>query len=456
MALRTFVTMTGAVLALVMTAALPLRGVEAQTLDVQRVVSDQGIEAWLVEDHANPIISMEVAFRGGAALDPEGKAGLANLASGLLDQGAGGMDSQAFQKRLAENAIRMSFSARRDSLGASLQTLRENRDTAADLLSLALTQPTFDEKAVERRKAQVLAGIAAGSERPQTIAGKAFSRLLFPNHPYGTPVVGTRETVPAITPKDLHEFVSTRPARKRMVIGVSGAIEPEELKDFLDRAFADLPESLPEPAAIPDTAPKAAGETVVIERDIPQSWVVFGHEGVRRDHPEYYTAAVVNYILGGGSFASRLYEQVREERGLVYSVYTYLDPREHAALLAGGLGTGNAQVGEAVEVVREQWRRLAEEGPTREEVEDAKTYLIGNFALNLASTSDIASVLRAIQLHDLGIDHLERRDDLIESVTFEDARRFAGKLLDPDALTVVAVGKPEGLEPTRPAPEEGS
>ncbi len=454
MALRSYLTMAGAVLALAVPLALGAAG-PARALDVQRVVSEQGIEAWLVEDHANPIISMNLAFRGGAALDPEGKAGVANLASALLDQGAGDLDSQEFQEALAQNAIKMSFSARQDSFGASMQTLRENRDLAAELFALALTEPRFDEGAVERRKSQILAGIAQRAERPQTIASQAFARLLFPDHPYGRPTEGTRETVPEITAEDLRDFVGTRFSRDNLVIGVSGAIEPEELKPLLDQAFGALPEAPARSVDVADAQPQAAGETVVIERNVPQSWVVFGQEGVRRDDPDYYAVSVVNHILGGGSFASRLYKHVREDRGLVYSVYTYLDPREHTALFSGGFGTSNAQVGEAMTVVRDEWRRLAEEGPSEEEVEDAKSYLIGSFALQLSSTGNIASVLRAIQFHDLGIDHLERRSELIESVSHEDAKRLAAELLNADSLRIVAVGQAEGLEPTRPAPEEG-
>lgn len=442
--------------ALVLLAALPARAVE-----VQRVVSDQGIEAWLVEDHANPVISMSFAFKGGAALDPEGKPGVANLVSGLLDEGAGDLDSQAFQAALARDAIKLSFDAARDNFYGDLRTLSEHRARAAELLALALTQPRFDAKPVARIKSQVLAGIRNDATKPQARASKAFRRLLFPDHPYGKPVDGTAESLSAIQTADLADFAETRLVRDRLIVGVAGDITPEALKDLLDTAFADLPQSTGDLPEVPAVTPQGAGggagggagEVVVLDQDIPQSWITFGHGGIARGDPDYYAANLVNYILGGGGFASRLFNEVREKRGLAYSVGTRLNPRAHGHVLAGGLGTGNARAGEALSVVRAQWRRMAEEGPTQEELADAKTHVTGSFPLRLSSTKGIASILVAIQREDLGIDYIDRRKALIEDVTLEQARRVAAELLDADALTVVAVGQPEGIAATRPPPD---
>lgn len=424
----------------------------AHAVEVQRVVSPGGIEAWLVEDHTNPIISLDLAFRGGAALDPEGKDGLANLASGLIDEGAGDLDSRAFQSKLQDLSIRLSFDAGMDAFTGELMTLTENRDIAFDLLRLALTEPRFDPEPVERIRSQVQAILANDSEDPRDIAGRVFRRLLFPDHPYGREARGRPATVAAITVNDLRRFVERRFARDMLVIGVVGDVTPEELATLLDSTFLALPETAA-PFEVPDVEPAAAGETVVVEKDVPQSIVVFGHQGIARDDPDFYAAYTVNYILGGGGFASRLYEEVREKRGLAYSVYSYLNTMEHAELVAGGVGTQNERVGESLELIRAEWRRMAEDGPTEKELNDAKTYLTGSFPLRFSSSGRISNMLVGMQLEELGIDYLDRRNDLVEAVTLEDARRVARRLYDPKKLTVVVVGRPEGVTATRPTPD---
>jgi len=432
--------------ALILTAALPARAIE-----VQRVISAGGIEAWLVEDHSNPIIFLDLAFRGGAALDPAGKEGLANLVSGLIDEGAGELDSQAFQGRLAELSISLSFSSGRDTFSGEMMTLTENRETAFELLRLALTEARFDDEPVARIRSQILAGLARDSQNPKSIVGRTMSKVLFPEHAYGRPVSGTPATVPAITADDLRRFVAERFARDVMVVGVVGDIAAEELARRLDQTFLGLPKTAV-PAEVAETTPDAQGGVVVIERDMPQSIVAFGHVGIARDDPDYYAAYVVNYILGGGGFSSRLYAEVREKRGLAYSVYSYLNPLERAALVMGGVATQNGRVAESLELIRAEWRRMAEAGPSETEVHDAKTYLTGSFPLRFSSSGRISGMLAGMQLHHLGIDYLERRNGLIEAVTLEDARRVAARLYDADKLTVVVIGRPDGITATRPAP----
>ena len=247
-----FPVLAGAALALLL--AVPA----ARAVEVQRVVSPGGVEAWLVEDHSNPIVSLELAFRGGAALDPEGKAGLAHLASKLLDEGAGDLDSRAFRERLESNAIRLSFGARRDSLHGSLQTLNDTRDMAFELLRLALTEPRFDAEPVRRIKSQVQAKLARDAEDPRDIAGRTFSRLVFGEHPYGRPRDGTPQSIAAIGREDLRRFARTRFSRDRLLVGVVGDITPAELKPLLDSTFGGLPETNGALPAVPDRTPPAS------------------------------------------------------------------------------------------------------------------------------------------------------------------------------------------------------
>jgi zinc protease len=426
--------------------------ISAGAVEVKRVVSPGGIEAWLVEDHSNPIISLDLAFRGSAALDPAGKAGLAHMVASTIDEGAGDLDSQSFQGQLDNLSIRLSFDAGLDQFSGSVRTLTENRDTAFDMLRLALSQPRFDEEPVERIRAQILTGLSREAQDPNSIVRKTIRKLFFPEHAYGEPVGGTPESVAGLTVNDLRGFVAQRFGRDRLVIGVVGDILPKDLARLLDETFMVLPAKAA-PVGLVEVEPSGNGELIVIEKDIPQSVVAFGHGGIKRDDPDYYVAYVVNYVLGGGSFSSRLYEEVREKRGLAYSVYSYLGPMDFSAVVMGGVATQNARVAESLQLIRQEWRRMAEKGPTAKELSDAKIYLTGSFPLRLTSTGAVAGMLVGMQLAELGIDYLDRRNDFIEAVSLEDARRVARRIYQADDLSVVVVGQPEGVTPTRAVPD---
>jgi zinc protease len=441
---------------LLVALAVALTALQARAaIEVQRVVSPGGIEAWLVEDHTNPIIALELGFRGGAALDPAEKPGLANFVASTIDEGAGPFDSQGFQGELDNQSISQRIEAGLDGFNGSLETLTENRDRAFELLRLALTEPRFDDEPVERIRSQLIARLSRESEDPDYIASRVLRRLMFGDHPYARPTRGTEASVSRITVEDLRGFVQQRFGRDQLFVGVVGDITPEALGKALDDTFLALPEK----AAPFEVAPAAVGnggETAVIAKPIPQSVVVLGQEGIDRNDPDYYAAYVVNYILGGGGFSSRLVEEVREKRGLAYSVYSYLAPFDHGSMIAGGTATQNARVGESLDLIRQEWRRMAESGPTAEELEAAKRYLTGSFPLRFSSSDNIAGMLVGMQTEDLGIDYLERRNSYVEAVALDDARRVAAKLYKPDALTVVVVGTPEGVTPTREAPNDGS
>ncbi|WP_142847897.1 pitrilysin family protein [Telmatospirillum sp. J64-1] len=422
---------------------LPVLPAQA-AVQVERVTSPGGIEAWLVRDHTNPIIAVEFAFRGGAALDPEEKAGLANMVSGLLDEGAGDMDSLAFQRRLEDLAVRLGFSAGQDNFTGRLQTLTENRDAAFEMLRMALTAPRFDAEPVERIRNQILAGLRRELQDPNTVAFREWYRVVFPGHPYGRPVRGSPETVQAITADDLRQFVSRQFGRDNLVIGVVGDITPEDLGPLLDATFGDLPAEV-RPALAPEVEPQLSGEVTVIQRNIPQSVAVFGEEGIDRQDPDFYTAYLLNYVMGGGSFSSRLMEEVRAKRGLAYSVYTYLQSMDRAAIMGGAVATANPRLAESIDLIRQEWQRMAEQGVSEEELENAKTYIKGSFPLQLDSTGSIASMLVSMQIDDLGIDYLEKRNEYFDAVTLDDMRRVAQRLYQPERLTVVVVGDPEGL-----------
>ncbi len=416
----------------------------ARAVEVQQVTSPGGITAWLVEDHSNPILSLEMAFVGGAALDPEGQEGLAYLVSGLIDEGAGDLDSQAFQETLENLAISLSFDTGMESFRGSLRTLTENRDTAFELLRLALSQPRFDDEPVARIRSQVQVQLAQDTENPNVIARRALRQIMFPDHPYSRPVHGTPESIDAIGVDDMKRFVAERFAVDVLKIAVVGDVTAEELGPLLDHAFLGLP-SEAAPSDVPDIEPQGKGQVVVIERDLPQSVMLFAQGGLKRKDPDFYAAFVANHILGGGSFSSRLYDEVREKRGLAYTVFSFLNPMEHSALLQGSVATANERAGESLAVIREEWARMGAEGPTAQEVEDAETYLTGSYPLRFSSSGEIAGNLLGIQLDDLGIDYINVRNDLIDAVTPQDAQRVARGLFRPEDLTVVIVGHPDGV-----------
>jgi zinc protease len=425
-------------------AALILSTAQAAEVDgmkIERVVSPGGIEAWLVESHANPLIAIRFAFRGGATQDDEGKDGLAYFVSAMMDEGAGELNSIAFQERAQELAMRMDFDAGRDVMLGNVQTLTANRDEVFDLVRLAMAKPRFDQDAVERVRAQILAGLKFDENDPGTVASLAWDRLAFQNHPYGRPIKGTLQSISNITRDDLKTYVRRVFARDKLVISVVGDIDTSTLGQALDHLFGDLPLHS-ELAPVADANPPLGPTREIIVMEVPQSVAQFGHRGIARKDDDFISAYVLNYIIGGGGFSSRLMEEVREKRGLAYSVYSNLYPYQHGAVFVGNVATKNEAVGQSLEVIEGELKRLAEQGPTAEELENAKSYLTGAYALRFESSSSIANQLLWIQIEDLGIDYVNRRNKLVEAVTLEDIRRVAKRLIEADRLITTIVGKP--------------
>ena len=411
---------------------------------VQEVTSKGGIKAWLIEDHTNPIVAIRLSFKGGAALDPIGKEGLAYLAASTMDEGAGKLDSQAFQSQLEELSITLRFEAGMDTFGARVLTLKENLGTATDMLKAALIQPRFDQEPVERIRSQLLASLAQREEDPNTIAALSLYKSVFGDHPYSRGSKGTVASMKTLTKADLLQFAQTRLAKDNLQIGVSGDITPEALGELLDNTFGDLPANAAS-WEIGKATPKFSKNTQVVNKPVPQSSILFAQEGIERNDPDFYAAYVLNYILGGGGFSSRLYEEVREKRGLVYSVYSYLANYDNANLWLAGAGTQNARVKETLDVVRAEWMKAAKGEITEQEVIDAKTYLTGSFPLRFKSSDTIAGILLAMQQDDLPITFLEDRNKQVEAVSHDDVVRVAKKVLAPDKLQTIVVGEPEGL-----------
>ncbi len=410
-------------------------------VNIQRVTSPGGIEAWLVQEDTVPIVTMNFAFDGGASQDPQGKPGVANMLSTLLDEGAGDLDSQAFQKKLADLNVQMSFDAGRDSFYGNLATLSDTQDQAFDLLHLALTEPRFDPEPVERMRAQLEAGLRSDLQDPNAVAGRAWSKAVFGDHPYGSPVDGTLESVADITDADIRAMHDKMFARDNLTVAVVGDIDAKALAPILDKVFGDLPEKA-DLKDVPEAKLPKGPIVQQVEMNIPQTVIEFGRPGMKRHDEDFIPAYVLNHILGGGTFSSRLYQEVREKRGLAYSVYTGLLPYDHAGLFIGGVATRAEKAGESLKIIKEQIEKMATDGPTEKELADAKKYLKGSYPLRFDSSSKIARQLVQIQLEDLGIDYIAKRNDMIDAVTIDDVRRAAKELLGDGDLYVVSVGEP--------------
>jgi zinc protease len=442
---------TGAII--IVAALLGLPGTpwvpRAAAMPIERVTGAGGVEAWLVEDHSIPVVTLRFAMPGGAALDPPGKEGIAAMAAALLDEGAGAYDSIAYHRRLDDLAGELSFTAGQDEFGGSLRMLKRNLAGTAELLRVALAEPHFDADAVERIRGETIALLARQAHNPRSLAGRLWMRDAFEDHPYGKDSTGTAASVAGITRADLADFVARHVHRKGLVIGAVGDISAAELSGLIDQMFGGLPPG-DSSAAIPEARPGDSGALVVRRTAVPQSVVSFGQAGPKRDDPDWYAAFVLNDIIGGGGFRGRLMKEIRDKRGLAYGVSTGLVPYRHAGLILGSIATENSRVAESIALIRAEWQRMREEGPTEAELRDAQTYLAGSFPLSLDSTRHIAAVLVQMQLDKLGIDYLDRRAGLIGGVTLEEARAVARRLFDPARLSFAVVGDPAGLETTRP------
>lgn len=407
--------------------------------DIQVVESKSGITAWLVESHNLPMISMEVSFRAGSAFEQAEKNGLANITADLLDEGAGDRDMSAFHAALEQIGARLSADAGTLNLDVNLTTLTEHKDDAFALLADALTQPQFAPDAIERQRARIISGIRRIEENPQATARRAFQKAVFEDHPYARPPEGTEATVKDITREDIVNYHKAHFNRANMVVSVVGDISAEELSHKLDTIFADIPPGTDRNEVTLAPAP-VTPQIVRIERDIPQSTVLFGHLGISREHPDYFPAFVLNGILGNGGMVSRYMVEVRDKRGLAYHVFSIMQPLPHAGAFMAGVQTSNDSVDEAIRIMKHEIRDIQENGVPSAEHARMLKYLDGSFPLRLDSNQKILGYLSVMQMENLGIDYLDTWRTKVQNVSQADIQRAAKTLLHPDEVVTVIVG----------------
>ncbi|MEZ0225878.1 MAG: M16 family metallopeptidase [Alphaproteobacteria bacterium] len=424
--------------------SVPAFAAKGKVLDVQVIKAPPGAEAWLVEDHTVPVISMSFSFEGGIAYDPDDKPGVGRLISTLLDEGAGDMKSQEYQGKLEENAISMSYTAGRDAFYGSVATLSANRAIAFDLLALALSKPRFDQDAIDRMKNANVAQIKKDLGDPSWLVARTFNGMLFEGHYYARPGFGNLDSMNAITRKDLLDFVAAQFGRNVLKVSIAGDISKDDAEKAVEKIFGPLPEKA-EPNDLPEVQPGYGGKIIMLPLDTPQTFISVGEAGIKRTDKDWHAAMVMNCILGGSSFDARLMKEIRAKRGLTYGVYSSLSSMKHAGILQANMSASNDKVEEALRLLKESWAEMSKDGPTTDEFQNAKSYLTGALPLELTSTGDIAGALNGIQRDGLGADYINKRNDIINALSLGDIKRVAARLLKADQLAIVLVGKPRNI-----------
>jgi zinc protease len=414
--------------------------VAAQAITVKVVQGPTGVEAWLSEEHALPMIAVNISIPAGSAYDPSDKPGLANVMASLLDEGAGDLASDAFKQALESKAIKLSATAERDYVVVTLTTLKENADEAFRLATLALTHPRFDTEAVERIRASLLASLKQEDEDPSRAAVKAWYASYYGTHPYGHPTQGTPAGISAIKSDDIKRFATDHLVRGGIKVAVAGDITEVQLKKYLQQMFVSMPAKSVSFVAKPADVGKPGTHMVVRNETAPVA--VFGSVGPMRADPDYIPAFVANYILGGGSFSARLMDEVRDKRGLTYGIYTQVNDFRSASITVGQVQSEKTKIQTAIDVTKAEMAKFAKDGATAKELAEAKTFLTGSFPLALDSDAKIARALNGYQRSGLGADYVVKRNGLINAVTLAQVNAAAKKFFDPANLVVVIAGTP--------------
>lgn len=427
-----------------LTVCLTLAASVASAIEIKEVTSQGGINAWVVEEPSIPFTALEIRMRGGTSLDLPDKRGAVNLMMALIEEGSGDMDARAFQTKLDALAASFTFRAYDDSMSISARFLTENQDEVLDLLHQALSSPRFDQDAIDRVRAQVLAGIASDEKSPNTIASTYFDSAAFAGHPYATSPDGTVESVNSLTQADMFDAYRNTLTRDEIYVSAVGNVTADQIGPMLDKLLGDLPSEGQEQPPYVEFG--LGGGVTVIPFETPQSVALFGHEGIKRDDEDFFAAYILNEILGGAGFESRLMNEVREKRGLTYGIRTYLVPKFHAEMWIGQVASSNETIAEAIQVTRDVWADIAENGVTQDELDSIKTFLTGEYPLRFDGNAEIADIMVGMQMIGLPADYVVNRNDYIEAVTRDDVNRVAQEYLRPEDLRFVVVGQPVGLE----------
>ena len=414
-------------------------------LDVKEINYYKDKKAWLVNDNNLPIIAIKLAFKAGSGVDPIGKKGLANMTVSLLDEGAGNYSAKEFKRILADNSITLNFNVSHDNFYINLYTLKENLDLSFQLLDLALTKPTFKLQEIDRIKGNIKLILEQSYKDPNEIGTRLFREILFEGHPYQYDTLGIREDIDKIEKKDLESFLNNNLTLENLFVAASGDINESELKKYLEKYFIKFDKEK-KVNKVPIHKKNIKPNIFLHKKDLRQSSILFAGEGISKTDPYFYPAYVMNYILGGGGFFSRLTTEVREKRGLVYSVYSYLYRYDKYNIFSGGAQTSNENVNKVIKIIKEELVKIKNQGVTESELNDAKNYLINSYVLRLDSNKKVASILLNTQMDGLNTDFFKKRNDYINSVSLEDIKVVAKKILDENQIFFLIIGNPSNLK----------
>ena len=409
--------------------------------NIEVVTSPGGVTAWLVSESFVPIVAMEISWRGGATAEPQGKDGAGWVLGYMMNEGAGALDTTAYGAKMEDLNMEFGCSVGTDFTRCAFSTLKDTANESFDLMRLAFQEPRFDQDPIDRAKRELTVNLKQQEADPKTLAWRKMTSIVMPGHPYARHA--TPETVATVTRDDVIALKQGLMTKDRLMVVVVGDITAEELKPKLDQVFGNLPATSNFADVSDVTAAPAPAAPVVVDLPIPQTLVMFNGPGPRRSDPDFYAAYVLNYILGGGGFSSRLVDDIREKRGLTYGISTSLSIQPHMWRWSGSSSTMNDKAGEVVKLVKEHIAKLGAEGPTEQELADAKAYLTGAFPLNFDSNMKIANVLMGFQQDELGVEYVSERNDLINAVTLEDVKRVAATYMKPENFTFVLVGQPK-------------
>lgn len=436
------------VIVIAMTAmflALPILSSAAEPLG-RRVVLKNGMVLLLSEKHELPVVTVNMAIRAGSVVEPADKPGLASITASLLTQGTKKRTASQISREIDFVGGSLSVSGGDDFAGASLRVLKKDFRTGLDLLADALMNPVFDQKEIDRKVKESLASIQRQKEEPEVIAGEAFTKAIFGVHPYGKTSDDVAAYLPRIARKDIEEFYARRYGPNNCIAAVVGDITEKEARALFEERFSGWkPAEQQDPS---HAAPPAIASLTFkkMDKNTTQANIAIGQVGISRENPDFYAVAVMNYILGGGGFSSRLMDNIRDNRGLAYDVHSSFAAQKEPGAFQVWTQTKSESANEAIAEIFKELKRIRTEPVTDKELADAKAYLTGSFPLKMDTSAKIAGILTSIEIYNLGLDYPQKYPALINAVTKEDILRVAKKHLDPDRMVAVVLGNQEKIQ----------
>lgn len=409
-------------------------------IDIKREVLPNGLTLLLVERHNLPIVRVTVGIKAGSLIEPEEKAGLANLVAGLLTGGTKKRTASEINDEIEFIGASLDTSGGYDYVTVNLSILKMNLELGFDILSDIIINPSFPRDELNKKKTRIKGALISQEEDPSFVAWKAFKRSLFGSHPYGRLVEGSPETLDRIKQRDLRDFHSTYYVPQNVIMSVVGNITMEEVKTLLAKYFSDWQKKELKTPSVPKPQSLKEKKIVTIDKDLTQASVILGHLGISRDNPDYCALSVMNYILGGGGFASRLMQNIREEKGLAYDIHSSFSSQRETGSFYVSVQTKNESANIAIEEILKEINRIRDNPVSQEELSDAKAFLTGSFPLRIETSQKIANFLLHIEYYNLGLDYINKYSLCIKGVTKDDVLRVAKKYLDPDNFILVVVG----------------